>query len=544
MRRLLPVALPALVLVFLVTAFRSDDDLFELRKNFEIFGAVYEELAAGYVNDVRPAPFMRAGIEAMLSQLDPYTQYYDEADMVDSRLQQQRNLGGVGITIGRRGGRLAVLAPDGDASAYRTGIRAGDVILQIGSTPTDGMTVIEANELLTGQPGTVIDVLVEREGDAAPRSYSLPRVRPTTNDVSWFGWLGADSTDAIAYVKLEQFGDRSGREVKRAFRTLNRSVPLKGMVLDLRGNPGGILAEAIELVSIFVPEGSVVVTTRSRADNSIQEYRTDAEPYLLDTPLVILMDEYSASASEIVAGALQDMDRAVVLGRTSLGKGLVQIFRPLPHNATLKLTISHYFLPTGRTIQSTRYSSAAATVTVPILVDFTTPAGRLVRGGRGVEPDVPVDLPGPSPIETALRQESAFFLFANQWVAERCDSAGVCSGSDDDLLAGFRSWVAERDLRITTDLDLLLLELQLESQDVGYTGLTPELEALSAAIEREKEEQLDAISERLLFSLRHEIRSRLLADLDMVQADLDDDVWVQQAFNLVSDPDEVNGILR
>lgn len=544
MRRLLLSTVCALTLLVLVAAFRSDDDLFELRKNFEIFGAVYEEIASGYVNDVRPAPFMRSGIEAMLSQLDPYTQYYDQADMVDSRLLQQRNLGGVGITIGPRGGRLAVLAPEGDASAYRTGIRPGDIILQIGSTSTDGMTVVEANELLVGQPGTVIDVLVEREGEAATRTFSLPRVRPSTNDVSWFGWLSSDSTDAIAYVKLEQFGDRSGREVKRAYRELNRSIPLKGMVLDLRGNPGGILAEAIEMVSIFVPRGSLVVTTRSRADDSIQEYRTDAEPYLPDTPLVILMDEFSASASEIVAGALQDMDRAVVLGRTSLGKGLVQVFRPLPHNATLKLTISHYYLPTGRTIQSARYSSASATVTVPTLVDFTTPAGRTVRGGRGVEPDVPVDMADALPIETALRQESAFFLYANEWVADRCDASGVCSGSDEELLAGFRNWIDERGLQLTTELDLLLLEVQAESQDGGYAGLTDELESLGIAIAREKREQLDAMSDRLLFNLRHEVRSRLLADMEMVQADLDEDVWVQQALKLVSDPDEVEDILR
>lgn len=535
MRRPLVSFASVLILAVLLLAFRSDDDLFELRKNFEIFGALYEEIATGYVNDVRSAPFMRAGIEAMLSQLDPYTQYYDQADMVDSRLLQQRNLGGVGISIGSRGGRLAVLAPDGDASAYRTGIRPGDVLLQIGESATDGMTVVEANELLVGQPGTVVNVLVERQGEAAPRSFSLPRVRPSTNDVSRFGWLGPDSTDGIAYVKLEQFGDRSGREVKRAFRTLNRRVPLRGMVLDLRGNPGGILAEAIELVSIFVPNGSLVVTTRSRADDSVLEYRTDAEPYLPDTPLVILMDEYSASASEITAGALQDMDRAVVLGRTSLGKGLVQVFRPLPHNATLKLTISHYYLPSGRTIQSTRYSSAAATVTVPTLLTFTTPAGRTVRGGRGVEPDVPVDMPQPSPMETALRQESAFFLFANQWVAERCDAMAVCTGTDEDMLREFRQWVDRQGFALTTDLDLLLVEMQAASQDAGFAELTGNLRSLQTAIERAKQQQLEAESERFLSNLRHEVRSRLLANQDMVKADLKDDAWVQQALELISD---------
>lgn len=543
MRRIVLTSGSALLILLAFSAFRSDDDLFEFRKNFEIFGAVYEEIALGYVNDVRPAPFMRAGIEGMLAQLDPYTQYYDQADMVDSRLQQQRDLGGVGLTIGRKGGRLAVLAPEGDASAYRTGIRPGDILLQIGETSTDGMTIVEANELLTGQPGTVIDVLVEREGEAASRSYSLPRVRPSTSDVSWFGWLGEDSTSAIAYVKLEQFGDRSGREVKRAYRTLNRRQPLEGMVLDLRGNPGGILAEAIELVSIFVPNGSVVVTTRSRADDSVQAYRTDAEPYLPDTPLVILMDEYSASASEIVAGALQDLDRAVVLGRTSLGKGLVQIFRPLPHNATLKLTISHYYLPSGRTIQSTRYSSASATVTVPTLLDFETEAGRTVRGGRGVEPDVPVVSDGSSPIEDALRQESAFFLFANQWVSERCAGMDACEAEDADVWAAFRSWIDERGLRLSTDLDVQLRDLQLASTDAGFESVARDLEALAETMADEKAQQLDDRSDRLLFVLKEEIRSRLLAENDMVEANLGEDLWVQQALDLVSNPRRIANIL-
>lgn len=531
------------MILLAVSAFRSDDDLFELRKNFEIFGAVYEQIALGYVSEVRPAPFMRAGIEGMLGQLDPYTQYYDQADMVDSRLQQQRDLGGVGLTVGRRGGRLAVLAPEGDASAYRTGIRPGDVLVQIGSTSTDEMTLVEANELLLGQPGTVVDVLVEREGESDLRSYSLPRVKPSTNDVSWYGWLGEDSTDAIAYVKLEQFGDRSGREVKRAYRTLSRRQELNGMVLDLRGNPGGILAEAIELVSIFVPEGSLVVTARSRAENSVVEYRTDAEPYLPETPLVVLMDEYSASASEIVAGSLQDMDRAVILGQTSLGKGLVQVFRPLPHNATLKLTISHYYLPSGRTIQSARYSSAAATMTVPTMLDFSTQAGRTVRGGRGVEPDLAIAQDASSPVEEALRQESAFFLFANQWVSERCSEGAICDVADAALWSDFRTWVEEQGLRLTTDLDVQLRNLQLESTEAGYADVASELESISQTLSAAKEQQMEAQSDRLLFLLKGEIRSRLLLDNDMVEADLGEDRWVQQALELVSNPRQVARLL-
>ena len=177
--------------VVLLSAFRSNDDLFELRKNFEVFGALYEEIALGYVDDVRPTPFMRAGIDAMLEQLDPYTHFYDEAAMVDSRILQQQNLGGVGLSIGRKGGRLSVLAPDGEATAYQKGVRPGDIILQIGETSTDGLTVMEATNLLLGQPGTVVQILIQRTGEVAPRSFVLPRIKPRAVNVSRAGWLGA-----------------------------------------------------------------------------------------------------------------------------------------------------------------------------------------------------------------------------------------------------------------------------------------------------------------------------------------------------------------
>jgi carboxyl-terminal processing protease len=544
MRRFLLSVFLFALLIPVRPAAAQNDDLFELRKNFEIFGALYEELSAGYVNDIRPAPFMRAGIEAMLAQLDPYTRFYDEADVSQSRLLQQRNLGGVGITLGRIGGRLAVMAPDGDASAYRTGIRAGDIILQIGETDTEGMGLAEAEELLIGQPGTVVEVLIEREGETSPRSFSLPRVRPRTANVSWYGWLGEDSTEAIAYVRLDQFGERAGREVRRAFRTLNRSIPLQGMVLDLRGNPGGILGEAIQTVASFVPQGSVVVTTRSRADGSVVEYRTEDEPYLLDTPLVILMDRNSASASEIVAGALQDMDRAVVLGEASLGKGLVQTFRPLPHNSTLKLTISHYFLPTGRTIQSARYSSESSTVAIPTLLDFQTPAGRRVRGGRGVEPDVAMDPIEVSPIEQALQQESAFFLFANYWVANRCSSDDGCVEDEDTLLEAFRGWLDGRKMALTTELDLAVGSLEAAAQEAGYDAMSAPIAALRRTLEEEKQRQFESLKASMLRELRHEIRSRLLAEQEMVRADLGDDVWVQRAYELVSEADGVRRLLN
>lgn len=530
--------------VVLLTAFRSNDDLFELRKNFEIFGALYEEIALGYVDDVRPTPFMRAGIDAMLEQLDPYTHFYDEAAMVDSRILQQRNLGGVGLTIGRKGGRLSVLAPDGEATAYQKGVRPGDIILQIGETSADGLTVLEASDLLIGQPGTVVELLVQRAGEVAPRTFVLPRIKPRSVNVSRAGWLGEDSTEAIAYVRLDRFGDRSGREVKRAFRTLHRSLPLNGMVLDLRGNPGGLLSEAINVVGNFAPKGSLVVTTRSRIDGAVQEFRTDEEPLFPDVPLVILVDEYSASASEIVSGALQDMDRAVIMGTTSLGKGLVQVFRPLPHNTTLKLTVSHYFLPTGRTIQSARYSSESATATNPTLLDFETPAGRLVRGGRGVEPDIRIDEQPPGQVESALIRDSAFFLFANEWVATRCASTETCSGSREEKMSAFMDWLGRSHMSVTTEFDMSLSALELESLDSGFDGVSDELERLKEAVEAAKADQLAGMEDRILAHIQHEIDTRLLEQSDQISVEIASDEWISEAHALLMDQPRMGSVLR
>jgi len=529
---------------FILTAFRADDDLFELRKNFEIFGSIYEEIAVGYVDDVRPAPFMRAGIEAMLGQLDPYTSYYDEADMVDMRLIRERKIGVVGVSLGLRGGRVTVLSPEDDAGAYRQGLRRGDVLLQIGEADTDGMVVAEAVEALSGDPGTTIDVLVQRSGENRSRSFKLLRERPRFTNVSFSGYLGADSTDGIAVVTLDRFGNRSGREVKRALRNMHRDVELKGIVLDLRDNPGGILGEAIDIVELFVPKQTVVVSTRSRADDSVTRYRTEEDPLFPDTPLVILMNRFSASASEIVAGALQDHDRAVIIGETSFGKGLVQIVRSLPYNASLKLTISHYFLPSGRTIHSAELNTASATVATPTVLDHTTAAGRLVRGGLGVEPDVAVGGAVVTELETALLQESAFFLFANQWVSAHCiqqgsqqdDPPANCAGDDDALFEEFSLWLDQSGFSLVTQTDLLLSELEASGAEEGYATLAPHLQELRTALGEEKATRLHEIRGRVISRLRSEIRGRIMDEREQAIAEMLEDEWMNEAEQLVRRP--------
>jgi carboxyl-terminal processing protease len=523
----------------------GDDDLFELRRNFEIFGAVYEQLVVGYVDDIRPQPFMRAGIEAMLAELDPYTVFYDEADLADSRVQMQRSNGTVGLTLGERAGRLTVFEPGTNAEAYRQGVRIGDTVLGIGGVDAATLTLTEAYELLSGEPGSTVEVVILRTGEELPRTFTLPRVPVNRDNVSWAGYLGPDTTALYGYVKLDQFGPRSGREVRRAYREMARGAGLNGLVLDLRNNPGGVLEDAVEIVGLFVPKDSPVVTLRSRDRNADTVHRTDTDPLFPDVPVVVLINEYSASASEIVAGALQDHDRAVVVGTTTFGKGLVQVVQRLPHNAALKMTIAHYVLPSGRSIHSAELNSASSRVAVPEERMFATSTGRTVRSGVGVEPDLVMERPVTSELETALRENGAFFLFADHLSAGRCASVDfdACVGDRNRLLREFRTWLADRQFSYRTLSEKQLSLLDDEMRAAGWDATAEALSDVERRLQAEKERDFDRYAARLVEMLTDELRVRLLPGPAASERALADDPWVGRARELLDRSAERNRLL-
>ena len=521
---------------------QQDDDLFELRKNFEIFGALYEQIILGYVDDVRPQPFMRAGVEAMLNELDPYTQYYDEADMTRMRLLQENSEGGVGMTIGQRGGRIVVLAPDDRTSAYEQGVRAGDILVEVGGTSAAELTVEEVTLLLVGEPGTTVQVVVQRPGEETTRIFTLVRERDDRANVSHAGFIGEDTTRGLAYVKLDQFGSRAARETRRALRNMNRERELNGIILDLRNNPGGILGEAIAVVDLFVPENSTVVSTRARAEGLSQVYRTDREPLFPDTPVVVLMNGISASASEIVAGALQDYDRAVILGETSFGKGLVQVVRELPHNTSLKMTISRYYTPSGRSIQSAELVSDAARATSPSVERFNTTAGRPVMSGRGIEPDVPAPPTSAGPLTAALRQRGIFFLYADELITGACAVPGNdCLSSDEGLVAGLRDFAERRDFSWQLPEEQTLEEL-ISELPTG-SGVSDALASIRTDIETRKARAYLNEEVALAAAIRSEVRGRVLDGADRYRAEMRDDAWVASAVSLLEAPDRMQSIL-
>jgi len=519
----------------------ADDDLFELKKNFEIFGAIYEEIVTGYVDRVRPQPFMKTGVDAMLRELDPYTRFYDQADNIDMAQMRQGPQSTVGLNVGMQGGQLTVLAPERLTSGYRQGVRVGDRILRVEGIDVSKLTVRDVVVLLNGEIGTPVELEIERSDTEKPLTFILKREKPKPTNVSYSGYLGGDSTLGIGYVRLDAFGTRAAREVRRAFRTMLRSGGLNAAVLDLRNNPGGLVSEAVSTVGLFVPKGTKVVSVNGRQEDAVQNYVTENDAFMPDIPLIVLVNRFSASSSEIVSGALQDLDRAVIMGETTFGKGLVQIGRQLPYNTSMRITIGHYFTPGGRDIQSRRITSSSAEISRPSVEQYRTFAGRTVRSGVGIEPDVDVKSFEPGELQQALRQEGAFFLFAGEWIQEA--SAGAINRSDTDLFDSFRTWLRERTFRYTTKTEEKLAAVSDVVPGHWSPDLKARIDAIQEVIDEEKDAEFSRAESAIVGELNAEIQSRILDQEAQIEYELQHDKAAGEAFDLARDRDRYHSLL-
>lgn len=521
-----------------------DDDFFALRKNFRIFGAAYEELVTGYVDPLDAEHLMRTGMEAMLAELDPYTTFIDEADNTDISIITRGRYGGVGLNVGRRGGQITVISPIEDASGYKQGVRAGDVITHVGDKPTDDLSLADVRTLLRGEPRTTVRITVKREGAPAPIEFTLTREQVKLENVTYSGFVGDGSgEDNVGYIKLERFTHEAGAEVRKALRDLMNERDLQGVVLDLRDNRGGLLDAAVDVSQLFVPRGSEIVSTRGRLPETKRSYRSDRTPMVPDVPLVVLVNGYSASASEIVAGAMQDLDRGVVMGVTTYGKGLVQVVRPLPHNTSLKMTTAKYYTPSGRSIQSINYSAGDTTVVPDSLSrTFETEGGRSVRDQHGIEPDVEVSPGEPSELEMALQRRAAFFFYANHFAAEN-ETLPDDFRVTDETLNAFQTWLAETDFEFPTDAEHAIDQLGEHILASGYAEVEDELATLREAVQDEKQDDFDQHAEALKQHLEREILARYRSESDQIQAMLVYDVQMREAARLLNDEDAYAKVL-
>ncbi|PSQ96372.1 MAG: S41 family peptidase [Bacteroidetes bacterium SW_9_63_38] len=527
----------------------ADDDIFALQKNVRIFGAVYEELVTGYVEPVDPKSLMRVGIEAMLSELDPYTTFLDEADHASIEVITKGQYGGVGLTVDQRQGELTVVAPVEGASGEQQGIRAGDVITHASGQAVAPLSMDDVRTLLRGEPGTTVPVTVRREGASSPLHFTLTREEIELNNVTYRGRVGDDAE--VGYVKMERFTRGAAGELETALRALRDGDELSGLILDLRDNPGGLLNAAVEVSELFVPEGAAVVTTEGRLPQSDNTYRSDRAPLLPTLPLAVLVNGRSASASEIVAGAVQDHDRGVVLGTTTYGKGLVQAIRSLPHNTSLKMTTAQYHTPSGRSIQevdAAPVQDTADTASTGRRPDTTTHEthktahGRTVRDGNGLRPDVRIEAPTSGALEQALEERSAFFYYANHYAASR-DSLPPDFAVTDAMLHDFRAWLEVEDIRYRTEAETAVRRLKQRLSEATYAEVKDEVTVLQEAVQAEEDDAFSARAPALKRHLEREIRARFMTASARMAALLPTDRQVGAAVTLLHAPDRYDEIL-
>ena len=511
---------------------QNDDRGFEIAKNLEIFSNVYKQLNLNYVDDVDPGKTIKVAIDAMLASLDPYTNYYPESQMEDVKLQLMGQYGGIGSLIMQRGDSVYISEPYQGLPADEAGLKAGDRIVSVDGQSTQGKTTSDVSAAMRGQAGTTVTLRLEREGKEFERTLTRREIK--LPNMPYYGMVG-DGT--IGYIKLDEFTADAAKHVREAFIKLKEEHPgMRGVMLDLRGNGGGLMNEAVDIVNIWVPRGTLVVETKGKvASKNLKSYTTSA-PVDTEIPLAVLIDGASASASEIVSGSLQDLDRAVIIGQRSFGKGLVQNILPMAYNSQMKVTVSKYYIPSGRCIQAIDYShrdenGRATKVPDSLKTAFKTVGGRTVYDGFGIEPDVEVEPEYMSNVAIALTQKFLIFDYATQYYRTHKTIAPASQFEvDDTLYADFCRYLGEHDLSYTTATEHFIKELREVAKQEKYdSAIAGQLAAMEAALQREKKDDLQKHRNEVSEMLKAELLTRYYYDQGRIEGALRDDPVVLRA---------------
>lgn len=526
----------------------ASDNFFEISKNLEIFNELYKELNIYYVEDTKPGDLMKTGIDAMLESLDPYTQYIAESDLEDYRLMTTGQYGGIGALIKKKGDGVVVSDPYENYPAAKAGIQAGDRILEIdGRAVTKDMDTEDVSKLLKGQSGTTVRVKLARNNDPA-REFTLTREEIKIPDVPFKGII--DEADHVGYIKLNGFTQTASQEVRDAIKELKDKGATK-LVFDLRGNGGGLLREAVNIVNFFVPKGQLVVETRGRIPEWDKSYKTLSEPLEAEMPLVVLVDEHSASASEIVSGSLQDLDRAVIIGERTYGKGLVQQTRDLFYNSKLKVTVAKYYIPSGRCIQKIDYGHRDSTGAAMIkedstIAEFKTRAGRPVFDGRGIWPDVKVERPELPKVLGGLYSEDIIFDYANRFKDQHTSIAPAEQFTiSEEIWQDFVAYTKDKHFSYDTESEQALKELEETAKRERYLDhVKPQIDALRTALTPDREEEIAMFRKDIEEVLKDEIVGRYYFQTGQARAALASDPYVKQALGTINDNATYTGILN
>lgn len=524
----------------------NNPDYFEISKNLDIFNSVYKELNARYVDGAKPGQLMKTGIDAMLNSLDPYTVYYTENDIEDYRYMTTGEYGGIGANVEDINGKIIITMPAEGFAAHKAGIRAGDQVVGINNNSVEGKTTDQVRPLLKGSAGSSVKLKVIKAGTNTPVEYNLVREEIKTPAVPYFGMLGNNQT---GYIKLETFTENCSKEVEKAFLSLKASG-CKNLVLDLRGNLGGLLHEAVNIVNFFVDRGQEVVFTKGKMPDWDKTYLAINNALDTKIPLVVLVDEYSASASEIVCGALQDFDRAVIIGKRTYGKGLVQQTTDLVYNAKIKITVAKYYIPSGRCVQALDYSNKTEDGRVEKVPDslitaFKTKGGRIVYDGAGIMPDVKTKEEKPSHVLVALISKHHIFNYATEYFLKHQQIPPVkdfklSEAEFDEFIAYLKDKNYEYKTASEFELEDLKKDADLENT---YDGIKPEYEALMAKMQANKKDDLVKNRKEIKEFLEEEIASRYYFQKGLVEYSLKNDGDVLEAIRVLGDEEKVKSIL-
>lgn len=530
---------------FLFLAFKTveqDDRYFQIVKSLDVFTTLFKEVNAYYVEEINPTELIKIGIDAMLSSLDPYTDYIPEDDIEDYRTMTTGEYGGIGAIIEKKGGVNTVVMPYKNAPAIRSGLLIGDQILKINNIELKGKKAYEISNLLKSQINSQITLAVKRMDRSEVFEISLVTEKIVIKNVSYAGLIDGN----IGYIKLTDFTTNAGEEVGEALRELVQQGTSK-LILDLRGNPGGLLVEAINVANIFIPKGAEIVSTKGKLEEWTKVYSTKNQAINVKIPLVVLTDQRSASASEIVAGVIQDYDRGVLVGRKTYGKGLVQQTRPLAYNAQLKVTTAKYYIPSGRCIQAIDYSTeSTAKIADSLKTTFKTSNGRAVLDGGGIDPDILIDPPELSTVCYLLMQKNLIFNYATKYYFEHDTLYSPRNFQlSETEFQQFLVWLEDQSFDYQTPLEIKL-DQALEIAKTAARGeqVYQSIKELNTLLQAEKKNDLDRHEEEIKRLLEQDIVSRYYFREGIIEASFDSDPDILKAIEILEDVESYNGILK
>ncbi len=542
------IALATVSFVFIQA--RNTDSYFEISKNLDIFNTVLKELNVYYVDDIEPGKLIKTGIDAMLKSLDPYTNYITESDIEEYEFQTTGRYGGIGANMRRIGDSVYVGDVYEGSPADKAGLHPGDQVIAIAGKKVDGKDIEDMSILLKGSPGTQLTIKIRESSTGIVSDKMITRGEIELSSVPYGALMGAKND--IAYVKLTQFTPHCSRLVKAQLDSLKKIQPaLSGVVLDLRNNPGGLLDEAVNVCNLFIDKGQLVVSTKGKMKEWDHDFKTTAAPWDLKIPVTVLINRSSASASEIVAGTLQDLDRALVIGERSFGKGLVQTTRPLGYNARLKLTTAKYYTPSGRCIQALDYShrnedGSVGDIPDSLKKEYKTVNGRKVLSGGGVEPDVVIPGDEASRLAITLYIKNYFFDYATVYTRKNKTIAPAADFKlDNTAFSEFTKWLDGKDYSYKTETEVALDSLKSTAQREKYfADIESSYNALQTKLKHDKQQDLQKHRAEITELLESEIVSRYYYMRGRIAHSIRNDKDVEKALAMIEKPGGYSALLK